>query len=87
MRILVDKLPESPRECRFHEGKVSDRLPSGENWIDGCANSRDRNFQCKIGQPGFECPYFKEFKAEAEKTIRVDEKHSLLETFPVKLKE
>lgn len=87
MKILVDKLPASPSECRFHEGKVSDRLPIGKNWIDGCAHSRDRNFQCKIGQEGFDCPYYKEFKAESVEVKYVSEDTFCEKRVPVELKE
>lgn len=84
MKILVDKLPESPTECRFHEGKFSDRRPSAENYIDGCAHSSDRNFECKIGQEGFECPYYREFKAVYE-TGGVAGNPHIVKRVPIKL--
>ena len=60
MKILVDELPETWHQCPDHVVNYCDSRPIGENLINGCKKA-NRNFECKIGEPGFVCPYYAEF--------------------------
>ena len=63
MKILVDRLPESWQQCPEHTVGYHDMRPVGENMINACKKHPSRNFECRIGEPGFECPFYLEFHA------------------------
>ena len=60
MKILVNELPKTPKECLFNYHHPGTR--------QGCcklSETSDTFETCKLGTEGFKCPYLKEFNGEA----------------------
>lgn len=51
MKILVDKLPDEPKQCPYSEYRQNVKKYS---WY-GCSKC---SLVCEIGKPGWECPVF-----------------------------
>lgn len=83
MKILVDKLPEIPTECPECRLEVPTESQNKEILVPICMKIPNKPLVCKIGQEGFSCPIYREFKAVALKQLSLG--HNLYEVASVVL--